>query len=258
MSRPPLFSGWQPTQRLHAPAPGRVDVWRLPVPGDEEVHALLQLLPEPEMQRAHRKRVQAKRFEYITGQAALRSVLAHALGAASGDIQYRRGPKGKPYLAGSRGGAEIAFNISHSGGQVLLALALGGEVGVNLEQVNPRTGCERVARRAFSGREQAQLSRTTAAEARLHFFRLWTCKEAVVKCTGDGIHSGMGRFSVDLAANGGGARISEALGNQRKVLGYHVIPLPVGADFAAALVHDGPRREVGLWQMDTATVLAAT
>jgi len=247
---------WQRKVAPTAPGTGDVDVWRMDVPGcGGEVETLTGLLSEAEQRRMDAKLVQSKRFEYIAGQAMMRRFLSHCLGIAPAAVVYERGHKGKPHIGGNLRGHPLQFNISHSGGQILFALGMGAELGIDLEQLNPRTGCERVARRAFSPREREQLASAGPALARLRFFQMWTCKEAVVKCSGDGIHSGMSRFSVALSDNGHRASIEDASGNQGKVRGYQVVPLPVGPGFAAALVYDAPARTVRLWQVAAGDVL---
>ena len=248
--------GWQTACTVAAPPADTVAVWRMPVPADHiTLDALKQKLSPHEQLRASAKRIDHKRHEYITGQAMLRLCLSTAVDIAASDIRYRRGPKGKPYLGGELSDHRLHFNISHSGAQVMLAMVLDDEIGVDLEQLNLRTGCERVARRAFSQAELAQLGDLQSSVGRRQFFRMWTAKEAVVKCSGDGIHSGLARFSIRYDGEHE-AHISHAEGNQIKVQDYQVVPLLNGDDgHAATLVYAGPRRRVRRWQLSAQQLL---
>ena len=141
--------------------------------------------------------------------------------------------KGKPYLAAPHDSTGLQFNITHSGGVVGVAIATGREIGLDIEWHNDRTSPERVAGRAFTAHEQASLRAMAPQHRRRHFFQLWTCKEALVKCTGLGIHSGMSAFQIALDSQGG-ARVSGAWGRQAGVDALRVVPLALGDGHAGA------------------------
>ena len=241
--------GWQRPARFAPPGAGRVDLWLVRVPpAGVALDALLARLSPAAQLRAAGKRIEAKRREYIVGQATLRLLLARALGVDPQAVAYRRGIKGKPYLAPPLDAAGLMFNITHSGEMVMLALSLANEVGIDVEWRNERTDPERVARRAFTARERAAMDALPEELRRAHFFQLWTCKEALVKCTGLGIHSGMAQFEVALDAHG--ARVEHAWQRQAGVQRLHIVPLPLGAGHAGALVHEPPRLQLRRWLLD--------
>gem|GEM_PF-7062214 len=202
-------------------------------------NALWCCLSAQEQQRALRKKIPTKQFEYILGQAALRCVLAQALSIPADKVRYRRGHKGKPALDPLHQAQDLCFNITHSGGLLLLALSAGGEVGVDIEAINTHTSMDLVSRRAFSQDEIQKLQGLPEHEKRQHFFQLWTCKEAVVKCTGDGIHSGMNLFTVQFPQPGQ-AKIAQAWGVQSKTRKFSVCPLDLGDRHRGTLVSANP------------------
>lgn len=114
---------------------------------------------------------------------ALRSLgagllLRHYVGP--GPFSY--GEYGKPFLPGGP-----PFSLSHGGDLVVLAVGKEGtELGVDVEKID-RPWREAVARRLFTKEEQLWLCGSSE-----RFFRLWTRKEAVLKCCG----SGFSRFAV--------------------------------------------------------------
>lgn len=103
----------------------------------------------------------------------------------------RKTPKGKPYLVHGN----VSFNLSHTQGFASVAVTRGDHnVGVDIENSRrtPRRGWRAVATRFFSSREVAQVTNSE------DFLKMWVCKEAVVKATGDGIAGGWGGLEVDL------------------------------------------------------------
>lgn len=236
--------------------PGEVQLWLIRVPeANLEVDRLTARLSPAERERARAKRVAEKRHEYIAGQASLRTLLARQLDIDPMLVEYARGPKGKPYLDTSihSGSPRVQFNITHSGALVMVAMALDAELGVDVEWHNERTNPDRVARRAFSKAEQDAMSALPASARRRHFFALWTCKEALVKCTGLGIHSGMSNFEIVLDETEG-ARVKAAWGTQTGVERFHVMPLMLGSNdsqsHAGALVHEPPVLTARHWILD--------
>ena len=228
--------GWRHASRLIRTEPGSIDLWLL-LCADylNRQPALTHCLSAQENQRAQRKKVPAKQFEYILGQAALRCLLAHSLEIPPAEVSYIRGPKGKPALDPAHQRPELHFNISHSTGIILVALSTAGEIGIDIEGINAHTSIDLVSRRAFSQSETRELQTQPQAQRRPRFFQLWTCKEAVVKCTGDGIHSGMNQFTVQFSGPDQ-ARISEAHGPQAKTHNFHITPLALGPTHKGALV----------------------
>lgn len=248
--------GWSDPPQHTTLTAGEVQLWLIKVPEAHlDIETLLARLTPAERERAAAKRVTAKRREYIAGQAALRTLLAKQLDTDPMQITYRRGRKGKPYLSASPGPAEtrLQFNISHSAEVVMIAMALDTELGVDVEGYNERTDPHRVARRAFSAGERATLAKVPAPLQRAHFFAMWTCKEALVKCTGMGIHSGMANFEIELD-DAGGARVKAAWDTQSAVDRLCVVPLKLAANnalaHAGALVHEPPALTTRRWILD--------
>lgn len=240
---------WRRPARFCPPRAGEVHLWLVRVPpAGVAIDALIARLSPGEQARASGKRIEAKRREYITGQATLRVLLARVLDIDSQSVAYRRGVKGKPYLAPPLDATGVMFNITHSGEMVMLALSLHAKVGVDVEWRNARTDPERVARRAFSEQERAAMAALPADRQRAHFFQIWTCKEALVKCTGLGIHSGMAQFQVALDARG--ARVDRAWQRQAGVERLCIVPLALGEGHAGALVHEPPALRVRYWLLD--------
>ena len=95
------------------------------------------------------------------------------------DFRYRIGREGKPYFEGA---GEPYFNISHAGGFAAIAFS-DREVGIDIQN-RRNTKTVQMADRFFSKEEKAAVRADKSGDL---FFRLWTRKEALGKCTGDGV-----------------------------------------------------------------------
>ena len=96
----------------------------------------------------------------------------------------KKGPYGKPYLTGY---PEIHFNISHSGGWAVCALA-SMPCGVDIQE-RRSIRSRRMVERTMNAREQRQI--LEAEDGTGEFIKLWTYKESCIKLSGEGFHQDM-------------------------------------------------------------------
>lgn len=147
-------------------------------------------LDEQELARAARFVRDKDRQRYILAHGGLRALLGRYARLAPEAIVYHYSENGKPSIEGqfpARGG--LAFNMSHAHGRMLIAVARGREVGVDLELVRHDVEVEKLADRFFCSDEHAQIVRCPGEEADHMFFHYWVAKEAVLKAQGVGIAS---------------------------------------------------------------------
>jgi 4'-phosphopantetheinyl transferase len=159
---------------------------------------LTALLSAAEREQARRFHFDRDRHRHLVSHGAMRLCLAAALGCAPEVPDFLAGPHGKPHLAAPLGDGELRFNLSHSGDLALCALTTGAEVGVDVEQLRPDLDWEPLARHIFTSPEVASILAFSPAQQRRAFFRLWTCKEALVKARGDGLSLPLELFEVQL------------------------------------------------------------
>ena len=96
-----------------------------------------------------------------------------------GNAEILKNEYGKPFLSDGR-----FFNISHSGNYVLFTLGK-SEIGCDIEQFH-YVNAVRTGRTVFTDDEMNLL---LADNDRLGaFFNLWTKKESLLKCIGEGFH----------------------------------------------------------------------
>jgi 4'-phosphopantetheinyl transferase len=124
----------------------------------------------------------------------VRATLGSALAVDAATLLIDRDAHGKPQLAGAL--CDWQFSLSHSGGWVLLALALGQPVGVDLESLRPRERLLALAQRFFTSTEANALHNLPETERLRAFYALWTAKEAVLKAAGVGIGYGLAKAGM--------------------------------------------------------------
>jgi len=196
------------------------------------------LSPE-ERQRARRFRTAELTQAFVAGRGILRTILGGCLHLPPSDVPLEYGERGKPRI---RGGGRLRFNLSHSGGQALYALAVDCEVGVDLERIRPMPDCESIAERFFSAAEQRDLRSAPPRQREAAFFTCWTRKEAYIKAVGDGLSLPLDSFRVSLLPSE--PPTLDARGDSQEWSLFDVSP---GQSYAAALVAEGSRTEVRGW-----------
>jgi 4'-phosphopantetheinyl transferase len=159
-----------------------------------DVKGMERMLSEPELARAARFGRPELRDRYVVGRATLRSILAALLGSEASRVAIARGARGRPFVQGSA----IDFNVSHTRGTALFGVARSGRIGVDVEHRDRELNVEGVARKFMSPAEQAKLGTLVGDARRQALLRLWTCKEAMSKATGDALSAPFRRLDVTL------------------------------------------------------------
>jgi len=184
---------------LPAPAPGiTLALCDLDRAG-ADMTRLSAALSAEERARAGRFGTALLRQRWIAGRATLRSMLAEALAIDPAAIRIRRGVRDRPELDGDHG---IDFNVSHTGGAALIAIAVGARdgmhIGIDIEREDRRVNADGLARKFLSERERGEIAALDPDERRRTFLRLWTCKEAMSKATGEGLSAPFRHLVVTL------------------------------------------------------------
>src|SRR5579863_1047088 len=135
-----------------------VDVWLIELDRCDQTAGYLQRLTSPE------ERSQGDRFQrpshkdrFFTVRGAVRYLLSSYHPVDPIALRFETGPHGKPRLARDPNWPDIRFNVSHSDALALCAVAVGFEVGVDIEQMNPSSFDLSVADHFFSANEIAEL-----------------------------------------------------------------------------------------------------
>ena len=144
-------------------------------------------LSSQERERAARFASERDRARFVAARGFLREILGACLSAEPQSVEFTYSPKGKPSLGGAFARTGLQFNLAHSGGLAVFAVARHGVVGVDVEQIRPVPDLSALIERFFSAGECAQIKRLPEEEQVLRFFKIWTRKEAWLKATGEGL-----------------------------------------------------------------------
>jgi 4'-phosphopantetheinyl transferase len=212
---------------------GEVRVWRVAL--DQPSRPLLELLSTDERSRAERFVFDLDRDRFIVSRATLRRLLARSLGVVPSSITFQQGQHGKPALATF---AELRFNVSHSGDRGLVALAVGREVGVDIERVRTSVNPLEIAARFFSPVERAALEALSPADRRDAFFACWTRKEAYLKALGLGLSLPLDSFDVEVRPSVPAALLRTGH-DSYAINRWSMYSLTVDPGYAASLVVEG-------------------
>ncbi|MCB9878422.1 MAG: 4'-phosphopantetheinyl transferase superfamily protein [Planctomycetes bacterium] len=204
---------------------GEVHVWAVPLHGDPSPFAAL--LSEAERQRVQRFRFADHQRRYQIGHGALRTVLGGYLGCDPRAIEFRQGPRGKPYLAGEG----PHFNLSHSGKLALIALCE-HELGIDLEKVRRLESMMQIAERHFSSGEFEALGELDDDRRELGFYRCWTRKEAYIKALGEGLSMALDTFDVSLCED---PRFLACHDGREDPARWSLVDVSPGPEFVAAV-----------------------
>ncbi|MBS0346720.1 MAG: 4'-phosphopantetheinyl transferase superfamily protein [Proteobacteria bacterium] len=195
------------------------------------------LLDADERQRAQRFVFDRDRRRFIGRRAALRQIIAHHAGTAANDIEFRYGPYGRPSVAG----LPFDFNLSHSHGFLLVAVACETRIGVDVERrqdeaIDPAVLQPYLAPAAFR-----QLCAESPQRRQQAFYAWWTRIEALAKARGTGIAvtpaTQLDGSADDLLARA----LPDAEGQLHT---WYPRPLEVSPLHAATLVLSAPGRAV--------------
>jgi 4'-phosphopantetheinyl transferase len=212
------------------------------------VQQLAQTLAADEQLRAGRFHFERDRLRFIVGRGLLRTILGRYLGEKPDELDFCCEPHGKPTLAKTIAGSgdTLQFNLSHSQGVALYAIACGRKVGVDIEHIRPIAEAEQIVDRFFSAQEQAVWRTLSVEQKQEAFFNAWTRKEAYLKANGNGLACPPDRVEVSLAP-GEPARLLSLNGSRQATAGWEIRTLPVPG-YAAALVVRGHHLQLKCWQ----------
>ena len=224
-------------------ATGEVHVWRLALDQPESVVAeFRETLEADELERAGRFHFEKHRKHFVVGRGGLRYVLARYVDLKPQEFCFSYGAYGKPALVGE----ELRFNMSHSNGVALFAVALDRELGVDVEHIREDFATEDIARRFFSRGEVAAFNALANEEQVSAFFRCWTRKEAYIKAIGRGLSEPLDAFDVTLSPGEAAAILRAERGDASR---WAMFDIDAGGGYAAALAVEAPVLGIRYWQI---------
>ena len=170
--------------------PTTLDLWRISL----EQQAQVELLSEDELGRLNRYRFAADRRKFAVARSSLRQILARYVHKNPADLVFDYGPYGKPSLHNEN---SLQFNLSHSGEYALCGVAR-QVVGVDIEQLRSMERLDGLIQRCLAPAERQALAKSPPDQRSTGFLQYWTCKEAYLKATGQGISESLTAIEVEL------------------------------------------------------------
>ena len=223
-----------------------VHVWQVDlIAWEKEVESLIELLDAEERERAARFKFPAPRNQFVISRALLRQALGRYRRIDARAIRFRTTANGKPELAES---CDLRFNLSHTAGVTVFAVARHRQVGVDVERIRQDTDAIELAERFFSPPEVQWLRSQPAAQLIPSFFSCWTAKEAYIKAQGEGLSLPLSGFGVLPRASGSELQL-EVYGDAEESRRWSMWQLELGAELRAALAVEGEgcRVRLGQW-----------
>ncbi len=154
------------------------------------------VLSAEEATRLDRFYFEKHRHSFLVSHALVRAVLSLYADVSAAQWTFVIGSHGKPEIANSLP-MPLRFNLSHTQGLAAVIVALGRDVGVDVEFVGREVNRE-LADRYFAPPEVAALHSLPEMQQRERFFDYWTLKEAYIKARGMGLALPLGEFAFHV------------------------------------------------------------
>lgn len=179
----------------------QVDVWCL---STSDVDAPLQnhlrtFLTEEEKAAVARFMRPNDRVLNLCARAFLRVILSrYKKDVKPIEWVFNKNKYGKPFISNKIDGEPLYFNISHTKGKVVCAIAPHEYIGVDVESIERSIDSLKLAESVFA-KAEIQALRDCAPQGRnTLFYRFWTLKESYIKAIGMGLSHPLDNFWFDL------------------------------------------------------------
>jgi len=155
------------------------------------------MLSTEEQDRHSRFRFEKHRLQFLVSHALVRVTLSRYAPVPPQAWRFANNAYGRPDLSGSVLPG-LRFNLSHTDGMAVCAVALDTDVGADVEH-SGRPGQTVELADSFFARSEVQALRSLPAERqRERFFDYWTLKESYIKARGAGLSLPLDQFAFHL------------------------------------------------------------
>jgi 4'-phosphopantetheinyl transferase len=181
---------------VNPPANREVHVWwAFPdqVCRPEILERQLAALSADERRQHSRFVFERHRRQYLVSHALVRDALSRYAPVGPADWSFEANQFGRPSIAQPAEWRGLRFNLSHTEGRSVIAVAWETDIGVDVEATAAARDLSEIADRFFSPIEIAQLKQRPD-----RFFDFWTLKEAYIKARGMGLAIPLNTFSFLL------------------------------------------------------------
>ncbi len=204
----------------------------------QEIDEPFTLLAPDERARAERFYFERDRNRFVAGRCLLRIILGGYLGMDPSQIEFAYREAGKPVLKPGPQGEFLEFNLSHSNDLALYIFSRNHEVGIDVEYIHSMPDMDDFAEKFFSSRETELINSLRGEEKDAAFFKLWTCKEALLKANGSGLTMPLSHMEISLEADGA-VTLNSIGGDPEHTSRWHLEVFNPAPGYQAAFTVDG-------------------
>ena len=190
------------------------------------------LLDAEERERQQRFRFEKHRHQFLVSHALVRVTLSRYAPVAGAAWRFSTNAYGRPEIAGESW--RLRFNLSHTDGMAVCAVALDTDVGADVEHAARPGQTVELADSFFARSEVAALRALAPEHQRERFFEYWTLKESYIKARGAGLSLPLDQFAFHLEA-GRAPRISFDARMQDTPEAWQFIQVRLGVEHPAAV-----------------------
>ena len=180
---------------------GQVDVWVAmagDMPDGELAVRFDHVLSDDERRKHGEFLFEKDRRRYLTTRLLVRYVLSRYVPIPPAEWRFDATAFGRPFVVNSHPDVSaMTFNISHSDRVVVLGLARGCQLGIDVEDLRRNVPVD-IAGSVFSAAEVRQLHALPPAGQPHRFLDFWTLKESYIKARGNGLSLPLDKFGFEL------------------------------------------------------------
>jgi len=185
------------------PTSAEIHIWLTFCEAITEEHLIVsyrELLNPTEIEEESRFHFARDRHRYLVTRALVRTVLSRYASVGPKDWVFSTDVYGRPHIANTEATDScLSFSVSHTQGLIVLGVAKGRSLGVDVENFAPRDISIDIANHHFAPQEVAALHEMSHHQRVCRFFEYWTLKESYVKARGMGFSLPLGGFSFHFA-----------------------------------------------------------
>ena len=164
------------------------------------LNAYRALLSASEKEQGMRFYFARDRHRYLVTRALVRTVLSRYIAVAPREWIFSADAYGRPHAVNKAAvECSLSFNISHTQGLIVLGVAKGRSLGVDVENIVARRAPIEIADRYFAPAEVSALKAVFREQQQYRFYEYWTFKESYIKARGLGLSLPLDKFSFHYA-----------------------------------------------------------
>lgn len=158
--------------------------------------AYRELLDQGEKEQEPRFYFARDRRRYLVTRALVRTVLSRYAPIGPREWVFSANAYGRPEIVNAQArDLCLSFNISHTHSLIVLGVAKGRALGVDVENFRARAAAIEIADHYFAPEEVAALAAVPRQQQQNRFFEYWTFKESYIKARGMGLSLPLDKFS---------------------------------------------------------------